>query len=518
MDLDVKPLIGLAGVVVGVSFSELNDQVVSIALPDISGDLGIGVDVGSWLRTVYLLGLIFGAITGPSLAVIVSQRRFLLAAIALACGASLLFPVSGQLSLLYICRVLQGVGQGFIISNLIAVALKVLPPAIRLYGLVFYALTATCIPSLATSLAAVWVDVVGDWRFIFLQALPLAAVAAVLVWYGMPQEKPQYAHLKGYDWVGVVLAVTGFGSLIVILEEGELFDWFNSPFISIAALTAVVVLPLFLVRELTAKNPLIGFFLLKRRNLAYPVIALTLFIVITVSSSQVPITFLQTVQGYRPLQSQTVTLQIALSQFALLPATAWLLDFEWVDARIVSGVGLLCILVACGWGVLVSSVWNRDQFVALQALQAIGLPLVIMPLLMMATNSLEPKEGPLGSSLVNATRGVAEALGAGLLTVITRCGGAFDRVQILDTLGQNRINLAQFGRIPDLVFRPNPGGHGPAGLALRTLEREISRQVATLVTIETYAVIGGIVVVLLIILAIVPEHTPPPRIALAKKS
>jgi DHA2 family multidrug resistance protein len=517
-NLDVKPLIGLAGVVIGVSFSELNDQVVSIALPDISGDLGIGVDIGSWLRTVYLLGLIFGAITGPSLAVIFSQRRFLLGAIALACGASLLFPITGKLPLLYLSRVLQGVGQGFIISNLIAVALKVLPPPIRLYGLCFYALTATCIPSLATSLAAVWVDVVGDWRFIFLQAAPLASISALLIWYGMPQEPPRYDHLKGYDWLGAALAVIGFGSLIILLEEGELFDWFNSPLISVAALTGAVTLPVFLARELTAKAPLIGFFLLKRRNLAYPVIALTLFLVITVSSSQVPITFLQTVQGYRPLQSQTVTLEIALSQLLLLPATAWLLDFEWVDARVVSGIGLLCILVACGGGMLVSSAWNRDQFVALQTLQAVGLPLVIMPLLMMATNALVPQEGPLGSSLVNATRGLAEAMGAGLLTILSRWRGALHQVQILDVLGQNRINLAQLGHIPNAVLYSEPGGRGPGGTAMMALEREIRRQVSTLVTIDTYAAIALIVIVLMIILAIVPEYSPPPRIALAKKN
>ena len=513
--MDVKPLIGLAGVVIGVSFSELNDQVVSAALPDIVGGLGFGRDIGSWFRTVYLIGLVFGALTGPSLAVAVSQRRFLIAAIALDCGASLLFPVSDSVPLLYASRVLQGIGQGFIISNLIAVALKVLPPSIRLYGLVFYALTATCIPSLATSLAALWTDVAGDWRLIFLQSLPMAALAALLVWYGLPEDPPQPDRFKGYDWLGAALAVVGFGALIVLLEEGEQYDWFNSRVLSVCALTGAVGAPLFVLRELKAGSPLIGFFLLKRRNIAYPASALVIFLMITASTAQAPITFLQAVQGYRPLQAQEVALVIALSQVVLLPATAWLLDFAWVDARWVSAAGLLCILASCGSGLLVSSVWDRDQFVPLQALQAVGLPLVIMPLLMIATNALKTEEGPLGASLVNATRGLAEAMAAGFLAVVGRVGGATHRFQILDTLGANRISLAQLGRVPAALLRPDPGGHGPGGQAVTALTGVLNRQIATLVTIDTYAAVAGVVVLLIVVLATVPEYTPPPRIALA---
>ena len=466
--MNVKPLIGLAGVVLGVAFSELNDQVVGAALPDIVGGLGFGQDVGTWLRTVYLVGLVLGAVTGPSLAVGVSQRRFLMGAVALVCGASLLFPVSNAVPLLFISRTLQGIGQGFIISNLISVSLKVLPPSIRLYGLVFYALTATCIPSLATSLAALWTDVVDDWRLIFVQSLPMALLSGVLVWWGLPDEPPKPETFKSYDWPGALLALLGFGALTAMMEEGEQYDWFNSPLISILALVGAVGVPLFVARELTAKSPLIGFFLLKRRNLAYPASALVIFLIITVATAQAPLTFLQAVQGYRPLQSQTVSLVIALSQFALLA-------FDGAAARFRVGGradrqrrgARCCILASCGWGVLVSSVWNREQFVPLQLLQAVGLPMVIMPLLMMATNALTPEEGPLGSSLVNATRGLAEALGAGLLAVVTRVGGATHRFQILDTVGANRIAPVAAGppsrrRAAARSGRAGTGLHGSA--------------------------------------------------------
>ena len=502
--MDRKPLIGLAGVVVGVSFSELNDQIVQYALPDIAGGLGIGMDTASWFETVYLLGLILGAVCGPTLAVIFSARRFLLGAIALAASASLVTPLGGPLPILFASRVLQGLGEGLIISNLIAVALKALPPAVRLYGLIFYAMTATIIPSLATSLAALWIDVAGSWRLIFIQTTPLAALAAVLVWYGMPQEPPKLAKLKTYDWPGALLALTGFGALAILLEEGEQFDWFDSPTISVAALVGGIGLPAFILRELFAPDPLIGLNLLKRRNFVYPVVALILFIVISVSASAVPVDFLREVQGYRPLQSQTATAEVALAQLALLPATAWLLDHPWADARAVSAVGLLCIGAACLGGALVSSEWQWPQFIPIQALQAIGQPLVIMPLLMIATNVLKPEEGPPGAALVNAPRALAEAMGAGLISVVDRLRGALHRDRVLDSLGQNATLLTRLHRLP-------PAGRAATG----ALNQAVQQQIETLNTLDIYVLLAGLTLVLLVLALVLPERTLPPRLALA---
>ena len=46
-------------------------------------------------------------------------------------------------------------------------ALKVLDPPIRLFGLAAYALSATFAPNVSTALAALWIDGVDDWRFVF---------------------------------------------------------------------------------------------------------------------------------------------------------------------------------------------------------------------------------------------------------------------------------------------------------------------------------------------------------------
>src|SRR3981081_643364 len=142
--------------------------------------------------------------------------------------------------------------------------------------------------------------------------------------------------------------------------------------------------------------------MLGRRNFAYGALGLFTFLVISPSRSTVPLRYLQEVQGYRPRPSNPITLEIAASQLVMLPAIALLLDYKRVDTRVVSLVGLGLILASCIGSSFVTVYWNRDQFYIWQLLQAIGQPVVIMPLLMMATNTVaSPAEGPFAAAAVN---------------------------------------------------------------------------------------------------------------------
>ena len=124
----------------------------------------------------------------PWFAVTFSIRRWALFVIGLTVTATMLIPCTSNLALLYLLRLVQGLCGGLAIPLLMTTALRALPPPIRLFGLAAYATTATFFPNLAAALAALWADG-GDgrlgWPFAFYEAVPLAVVAAALVWWGM---------------------------------------------------------------------------------------------------------------------------------------------------------------------------------------------------------------------------------------------------------------------------------------------------------------------------------------------
>ena len=514
--MDTRRLVGLGGILAAAILAQLNDQVLTSALPDVSGGFGLGHDPASWLSTVYINGEVIGMIVAPSLGLGFSFRRFALFAVALSTLSTIVMPLAGGIGVLLGLRFLQGLAAGFTIPLLMTTALRVLDPPIRLYGLACYALTATFTPNLATTLAALWTDGVGDYRFVFLEALPLGAIAMVPIWWGMQQDPPNYERLKKFDWLGAVLVAVGFGALSIVLEQGDRLDWFNSQLIATLTLIAAVAIPWFMIHESYAEVPLIRLDLFKRRNFAYASITLILFLIIALSASSVPIAHLIQVQGYRPLQAHILTLEIAASQLVLLPATALLLDVKWIDSRWVSAVGFACILASCIGKALLTPDWQADQFLFWQALDAIGFPLVAMPLLMMATNVLSPDEGPFASAMINAPRAVAEAIGVGVLAVIDRWRGGLHRTRILETLGASRLTVVQAAPIPGASLPAlTPVGRPSAPGALAALDRGVEAAVTTLTAIDTFLILGAVVIFMMIVLAVLPERTYPPRIALA---
>jgi DHA2 family multidrug resistance protein len=516
--VDIKPLFGLVGMLIAAMTSEFNDQVTSVALADIRGALGISHDPGTWIQSLYVSAEIIGMAISPSLQMIFTLRRWTLFAIALCGASSVLIPFSPNVEAIYALRVLQGLAGGLIIPLLMTTALRALTPNIRLYGLAVYALTATFIPALATTVAALWTDITV-WRFVFLQTIPLCSLAGVLVWYCMHQDQPRYERLRTLDWRGGLLLVIGIAALSTMLYQGDRLDWFNSRLICVLALVSAVAIPLLLINEWFHPSPLLKLQMFGRRNFAYGALALFTFLVISQSASTVPLRYLQEVQGYRPLQSNLITLEIAALQLVMLPAMALLLDYKRVDSRVVSLVGLGLILASCVGSSFLTVYWNRDQFYLWQLLQAVGQPMVIMPLLMMVTNTIAgPAEGPFASALVNTSRGLAEAASAWFLALIGRWRDALHSSRIVDEVGQDRWRVIQSnGVLPQYPPPLTPGGRPRVPGSLEAFSHAVQQQVTILSTSDTFLILGALSVFLMVVVMTLPVRTVPPRIHFAKQ-
>ncbi len=92
---------------------------------------------------------------------------------------------------------------------LMTVALRFLPPGIKLYGLGAYALTATFGPNLGLPLAAFWFEYVG-WQWVFWQVIPLCLVAMAAVSHGIPQDPVRLERFRQFDGIGLL---TGFPAI-----------------------------------------------------------------------------------------------------------------------------------------------------------------------------------------------------------------------------------------------------------------------------------------------------------------
>jgi len=82
------------------------------------------------------------------------------------------------------------------------------------------------------------------------------------------------------------------------LLHGDHEDWFNSPTISLLALATTVAIPLLILNEWLHTLPLLKLQMLGRRNFAYGIVGLVLFLPISLTSSVVPQQYLGEIQSY----------------------------------------------------------------------------------------------------------------------------------------------------------------------------------------------------------------------------
>ena len=331
------------------------------------------------------------------------------------------------------------------------------------------------------------------WRWVFWEGIPVFTMAAALVWAGVPREPAQLDRFRKMDWRGMLMLVVVFGPFTTMLYHGDRLDWFNSRLICVLALISAIGIPLFLLNEWFHELPLAKLQLLGHPNLLFAFIELILFLLIAQSSSTVPARFLSQVQGLRPEQFAPLTGLVAAIQPPMLLLMAWALDHRRLDARVVNLIGLMLVISGCVGGSFVTVYWYPTQFYLWQAVQAVGEPMVIMSLLMMATNSIEhPEDGPFASALINGPRMLAAAGGSWLLDLITRWRGSLHYNRIVDQLGLDNVHL------------------GSRAVAL------VQQQATVLTLSDAYLVLGAIALVAAVMLLLIPQRTLPPRLLMAR--
>ena len=223
----LRPYVGILGVLIGAILSFVGSRITTFGLADLRGGLHFGFDEGAWMTTSFGVGQMMVGVACPYLGAIFSVRRILLHGMALLFVASLLGPLSPNLTAFLTAQFLAGVGSGTFIPLTIGFIVRSLPQRLIVYGLAVYAMNSELSQNVSASLEG-WYTENWSWRWIEWQnciALPLMFAC---IWYGVPREKINTALLRHLDWPGLVYAGVGFALLYAGLDQGNRLDWNNN--------------------------------------------------------------------------------------------------------------------------------------------------------------------------------------------------------------------------------------------------------------------------------------------------
>jgi DHA2 family multidrug resistance protein len=250
-----------------VAFMQILDtSVTNVVLPHLQGSLSAGLDEVSWVITSYLAA---NAVIIPATGWLVGlfgRKRFFLICTTMFVVSSFLSGAAPDLTTLIIARIFQGLGGGPIIPLSQAILWEIFPfrqrgLAMAVWGVGFI-LGPILGPTVGGYLADEW-----SWRWIFYINLPVGIVGFVMA-SAFLFDPPYLRKLGRIDWWGLALMVAGFGCLQLVLDRGEREDWFDSTAIVVLTGVAVSALIAFLVRELTASDPVLDLTVFTDRNFA----------------------------------------------------------------------------------------------------------------------------------------------------------------------------------------------------------------------------------------------------------
>jgi len=421
-------------------------------------------------------------------------KRFTIGAVLAVMFLGFLCPFAPNLTSLYVLRALQGVAGGCLPPMLIIVALRYLPPKIKLYGLAGYAATATFAPALGTPLAALWTEYVS-WRMAFWQIVPLGLISCVAIYKGLPADPTKLERLRAFNWTGFLLGYPAIAMLVIGFLQGDRLDWLNSTFISTMFLGGALLFVAFLINQWFHPLPFFKLQLLERRNFAHGLLTLAGAVTLLVGVAAIPGQFLAQIHDYRPLQATPLSLLLALPLLITLPVTAAVLNLRQVDHRWVMAIGLCLIAATCFLGSFMDSEWIRDNFYVLQSLEIAGQPMVIMGILMGVTTGLPPMEGPFASAMFNTVKTFSAAAATGLIEGVGTARERFHSNMLVDHLGNNALVTGQ----------SIDATHGLGELAHR-----IHEQAVVLTSADLYCVMAGIAIAFLFVIPVLPVRIYPP--------
>jgi len=417
--------VGLLGILIAAMTAGLNNRVAGLALADVRGALGFGVDEFSWVGTAYAAGELVAMPFATWCAITFSLRRFHMTMLVAMMGFAVVIPFCQNLALMLVLRALQGFCAGSLMPVLMMAALRFLPPPIRLHGLALYAMTATFAPNVALEIASLAVDRLGDWRWVYWQVIPFGLIAWALVYWAAPRLPLALGRLREANWLGAALGIPGLALLVVVMDQGLRLDWFNAPLIRACLLMGVTLTTLFLVSEWRHPTPFMRLQMLGRRNLG---LGFTIFFCLLATLSTgvgLPATALQHLQDFRMPEVAWIGLLVGLPQLVLGSLVALLLYQPWVDARATFCLGLLCIAGACGLAAGLTGEWMAGQFFWAEALHMIGQPLAIVSLLFLATSVVAPPEGAFVAGIVNTLRALGTTFGGMVIGELMKLRGDF---------------------------------------------------------------------------------------------
>jgi DHA2 family multidrug resistance protein len=392
----------------------LDTSITNVALPHMQGSLSTSVEETSWVITSYLAA---NAIVIPATAWLtgtLGRRRLFLICTSLFTVSSFLSGLAPNLHFLVAMRVLQGLGGGPVVPMAQATMWEIFPLRQRGLAMAVWGVGIMMAPILGPTVGG-WICDNWSWRWIFYVNLPIGILGFFMAGAFL-FDSPYVRKPTSVDWPGLALMVAGFGSLQLMLDQGERADWFESSLIVGLAVVAVCGMAGFLLRELTTREPILNLSVFNDRNFAVGSAVMVSVGFGFYSSTVLLALYTQKLMGYDAWTSGLVLAPGGVGNMIALMISGRLV--ARMDQRMLLGFGLALNAIAF---ILMTSVTLGMDYWSLAVprfIQGCGQGFVFVPLQTLALATIRMDRLSNATAAYNVVRNFGGSMGIALSTTL----------------------------------------------------------------------------------------------------
>jgi len=405
-------VLGTLSVSLAVFMNVLDSSIANVAIPTISGNLGVSIDEGTWVITSFAAANAISIPLTGWLTQRIGQVRLFVGSILLFVLASWLCGLAPTLPILLAARVLQGLVAGPMVPLSQSLLLGAYPKSKASFALALWGMTAVVAPVAGPALGG-WITDAYKWPWIFYINIPVGIIAAgITMAIYRPRESP--IRKLPIDTVGLLLLVTWVAAFQIMLDKGKDLDWFASPLILSLGLVALVAFIYFVIWELNTDHPVVDLRLFGRRNFFGGTLAISIGYGVFFGNLVLLPQWLQQYLGYRSIDSGLSTAPIGIFAVMLMPLIGKFLPR--MDARKVATASF--ILFAMVFFMRSRYTLEVDQWTVIlpTLLQGIPTAMFFVPLTVLLLSGLPPERIPAAAGLSSFVRVFCGAIGTSVAT------------------------------------------------------------------------------------------------------
>jgi len=403
-------------VILATLMQALDTTIANVALPYMQGSVSASQDQIDWVLTSYIVA---AAIMTPPTGFLAGRfglKRLFLVSVSGFTIASMLCGMAQSLTQIVLFRVLQGAFGAALVPLSQSVLFTIYPKERQGFAMALFGVGVMVGPVLGPVIGG-WLTENYSWRYVFYINLPIGILGLI----GMVVFLPDTPRKEGekLDWFGFGALSVTLGALQLMLDRGEVKDWFSSGEIIIEAIVAASAFYLFIVHTFTAKKPFVRPELFRDRNFAAGVVFVSIVGLTYYSSLALQPPYLQELMNYPVVTAGMVMGPRGVGTMASMLIVGRLVGR--VDTRILLGFGL----ALTAWSFNTMTGWTPDvsqaSIIGVGIIQGVGLGFLFVPLSAATLSTLSAEQRTEGAGLYNLSRNIGSSVGIAVVNaVLTR--------------------------------------------------------------------------------------------------